>query len=256
MVSGLSTTPLILLRALVAVLAAVAGGVAAAYLGRISHRVLCGMISFAAGALLAVSLLSILPESLHLGGGLPALLAAAAGFGLFYSVGRWLYVICPACNATALDGERGYLRLGVLLLVSISLHAFMDGLALAAGHEARPALGVVILLAVTYHKVPEGLSLASLALAAGARPALAVAITAAVELITGAGAAVGLLLHAVPARALGVVLGAVAGSFLYVVVFALLKEMWEHERRTIVLDAGLGFASIVLVGWLVGGVLG
>lgn len=247
---------LVLARALIAVLAAVVGGVLAAFVGRIGHRLLCGMISFAAGALLAVSILDILPEAAELGGLVPVLVAAPLGFALFYAIGRWLYVICPACNATALDAERGYLRLGLLLLISISLHAFMDGLAIAAGHEAMPGLGIVILFAVSYHKVPEGLSLTSLAMASGAKPARAVVLTALVELITGAGALVGLALHGVPPRLLGLVLGVVAGSFLYVVVFALLREMWEHERRTIVLDAALGFLSIVIVGWVVRSIVG
>jgi len=245
-----------MLRALLAVLAATAGGVMAATLGRVSHRLLCGLISFAAGALLAVSTVEILPEAAHMAGMGPALIGAGLGFLLFYAVGRWLYVVCPACNATALDADRGYLRLGVLLLISISLHAFMDGLAIAAGHEALPALGAVILLAVSYHKVPEGLSLASLSMAAGAKPAAAVTITALVELTTGLGAFAGLFLGGVPAGALGIVLGVAAGSFLYVVVFALLKEMWEHQRRTIMVDAGLGFASILLFAWLVDRLLG
>ena len=255
---------LVLARALIAVLAAVVGGVIAAFVGRIGHRLRCAMISFAAGALLAVSILDILPEAAELGGVVPVLVAAPLGFAVFYAVGRWLYVICPACNATALDAERGYLRLGLLLVISISLHAFMDGLALAAGHaaahaaghEAAPGLGLIILFAVSYHKVPEGLSLTSLAMAGGASPVRAVVLTALVELITGVGALAGLALHSVPPHLLGLVLGVVAGSFLYVVVFALLREMWEHERRTIILDAGLGFLSIVIVGWVVRSVVG
>lgn len=251
-----SAVTLVMARALIAVLAAMIGAGIAVCLGTISHRVLCGMISFAAGALLAVSVFDIIPEAASLAGLGPVLGATGAGFALFYAVGRWLYVICPACNATAVDAERGYLRLGLLLLISISVHAFMDGLAITAGHEAHAALGVVILLAVSYHKVPEGLSLASLALAAGSRPAVAMLITALVELTTGLGAFLGLFLHGMPTPVLGVVLGVAAGSFLYVVIFALLREMWEHERTTIILDAALGLATILIAGWLVGRTLG
>ena len=115
-------------------------------------------MSFAAGALLVVTVTHIAPESFALSGPIIAISSILTGLFLFALMGITQYFICPACSATASDKDKGFLRLGMLLIAALSIHAAMDGLAIAAGSEqARfKVTGYLILLAVSYHKLPGG----------------------------------------------------------------------------------------------------
>jgi ZIP family zinc transporter len=251
----LTPTGMILLRSGVATAAAMVGGGIGASIKHLAHSTLCGMVSLAAGALLAVTAIHIVPEAATTisSTGLPGwpivAVSTAAGLGVFFLIGKYVYYMCPACAATASERQEGYLRLGVLMIVTLALHSTMDGLAIAAGYAQHDmVLGALVLVAVSYHKVPEGLALVSVCRLAGWSRWRALLTTLAVELSTALGAFVGVrALHGASSLAVGVTLGFIAGSFLYTVGFATLREMLVHERGSIVAYALMGAASIIAV---------
>ena len=219
---------------------------------RVSHRVLCAFVSFAAGALLAVTAGHIVPETMEILGGIPAAATLVGGTLVFAGIGRYVYFLCPACAASATEHDGGYLRLGVLLMIAMGIHSAVDGLALSAGAAMRSPVGVLILFAVSYHKVPEGLALVSVARLAGYRRSKALAVTVLIELTTALGAFIGVVfLQGVSEFWLGITLGIVAGSFVYTVGFALLREMYAHEKGSILVYVALGSASILVLSALV-----
>lgn len=252
----LSAALVIALRVAVAILAATAGGLFALAARQVSHRLLCGLVSLAAGALLGVALVHILPETVGILGIRWATLSVVLGFSVFALVGRYVYFMCPACTASASEHETGFLRLGALLVISMSIHSIVDGMAISAGYACgAEAIGVLILTAVAYHKVPEGLALVSLGRLAGYGRGKALLIAVLVELTTALGACIGLLLlSGIHETLIGATLGFVAGTFLYTVGFALLKEMFVHEKGSIIIYALIGFAMIVGIGRLLEGV--
>ena len=249
--SGLDPTQIVAARTAIAVVAALAGALIGISTRRMNHRLLCGLVSFAAGALLSVTITHIVPESADLAGGVRAGAGLLVGLALFSLLGKYIYFVCPACSATASDEDKGFLRLGVLLIAALSIHSTMDGLAIAAGsqHEALRITGYLILLAVSYHKVPEGLALASVARLAGLGRLKSLGITLLVELTTALGALIGVLAvgHAT-GMWLGIVLGFVGGSFLYIVGFAVIKEMFEHEQWSIFGWTAAGFSVMLIFG--------
>jgi len=232
------------------VLAATAGGLLGMARKEVSHRTLCGLVSFAAGALLSVTALHIAPESIELAGNAWAALAAlGAGILLFYLIGKYVSYVCPACAASAVDRQTGYLRLGILLMIALAIHSTMDGVAIAVGAESRePFLGVLILFAVSYHKIPEGLALTSVARLAGFSRGRALVITILIELTTGLGALLGFAVGGISSFWMGMVLAHAGGSFLYVVGFALFTELQEHEKAPVVVYTALGFAAMAVTG--------
>lgn len=241
------------MRAIIAIAAAALGGLLGMGKKRISHRVLCGLVSIAAGALLGVTVGHILPETVEMLGVLPAAGSVLIGTLVFMAIGKYVYFLCPACAASATEHDTGYLRLGMLLMIAMGIHSTVDGLAISAGSATVSSIGVLVLLAVSYHKVPEGLALVSVARLAGYSRSRALAVTLLIELTTALGAFIGLaFLHGVSQFWLGITLGVVAGSFLYTVGFALLKEMYAHEKGSIILYVVLGFVSILTLGTLVG----
>ena len=234
---------------MIAILAATVGGLFAVGRKKISHRLLCALVSFAAGSLLAVTAAHIVPETAELVGAPMTAILIAGGIGLFALIGRYVSVLCPACAASA--SEEGYLRLGILLMVAMGIHSTVDGLAIGAGSASTSSVGIMILIAVSYHKIPEGLALVCVARLAGYGRWKALGVTALIEFTTALGALVGLIF--VPGESpliLGIVLGVVAGSFLYTVGFALVKEMYAHEKGSIILYIALGFASMLALGSL------
>lgn len=247
---------LIVLRALIAVIAAGIGGLLGMGRKRMSHRVLCALVSFAAGALLAVTVRHIIPEMVGMLGVVPGFVSLAAGTLLFAAVGKYVYFLCPACAASATEHEGGYLRLGILMMIAMGIHSTIDGLAISAGSEAAHgvngavnSVGILILFAVSYHKLPEGMALVSVARLAGYSRIRALGTALLIELTTALGAFAGLVfLHGVNQIWLGITLGVVAGSFLYTVGFALLKEMYAHERASIIAYTVVGFLSILGLG--------
>ena len=211
-------------------------------------------MSFAAGALLSVTVVHIAPEAAELAGAGVAAISTIIGVGLFYLIGKYVSFICPACAASAVDHDKGYLRLGILLMVALGIHSTMDGLAIAIGAETnRTELAILILFAVSYHKVPEGLALTSVARLAGFSRSKALLTAVLIELTTGLGAFIGLLAGHVSDLWMGVILAHAGGSFLYVVGFALFTEWREHEKRSIVAFVVAGFLAIWLVGVVLAG---
>lgn len=228
------------------------GGLLASGGKKVSHKVLCGLVSFAAGALLAVTLINIIPESVEMVGYSKALGSTAVGTLIFILIGKYVYYLCPACAASATEGHGAYMRIGILMITAMAIHSTVDGLAISAGSEAArtsmSAIGLMILFAVSYHKIPEGMALVSVARLSGYSRTKALVVTLLVELTTALGAFLGVfLLSGVNELWLGITLGIIAGSFLYTVGFALLKEMYAHEKNSIIIYVVIGFLSILAV---------
>ncbi len=76
------------------------GSLIASGLKKVSHLGLCLLISFAAGALLAVSLFDILPETVEAVGIFNGLVSFASGYLLFFLITKFVFHVCPACAAT------------------------------------------------------------------------------------------------------------------------------------------------------------
>lgn len=252
------TVKLIMLRAVIAMIAAGFGGLIGVSWKRPSHKALCAMVSFAAGALLSVTIVDIMPEAVQLSGWALSVGATVLGLGAFYLIGKYVSYVCPACAASAVEHQGGYLRLGILLMIALGIHSTVDGLGIALSSTGgMERLAILILFAVSYHKVPEGLALVSVARLAGVTRWKALALTILIEMTTGLGAFIGLWIiksMSVHSHWLGFHLGLVAGSFLYIVGFAVITEMQEHEKRSIVSYLVLGFVAILMtslvLGWL------
>lgn len=239
----------ILGRAALAFALAVAGGALSAGLG-VSHARLCGLISLAAGTLTGVTLFSVLPESWEVLRWWELLLASGSGYLVFALVSKYVFHVCPACAASHFDQvtTHRFAEIAGALVIALAIHSTLDGVALAAGHEAHgdgdPA-GLAMLLAVCVHKVPEGLALGALLLGAGVGRGRAVVWVAAVEATTPVGAALALwgLRGAAPVWVMAVLAHA-GGGFIFLAVHAVFGELVHHAKRTVL---GAFLAGVLLI---------
>jgi ZIP family zinc transporter len=243
----------ILTRVALAFGLAVAGGVFSATVG-LTHARLCALISLAAGTLLGVTGFLILPEAAETMRWWELVLALGSGYAVFSVISKYVYHVCPACAASHFDESttHRFSEIASALIVALAVHSTMDGLALAAGHEAGHGVDAAMVVAVCAHKVPEGLALGALLLGAGLARGRVISWVAAVEATTILGGVIGLVV--LPGTAaehvpfwLGAVLAHVGGGFIYLATHAVLGEMVKHGKRTVLLSFSAGVAVIGLL---------
>ena len=149
---------------IVAALADVAGGLVLVR-ARGIERYLRYFVALGAGFLMAVAVLEMTPESLHLSPRLGPILIMAG-----YCV---VHLLEHTINAHFHYGEETHhdefvsRHTGNSVLVGLSVHALFDGIAIGSGFVVSNGLGWLIFLAILLHKAPEGFTMASVMLASG-----------------------------------------------------------------------------------------
>ena len=170
--------------ALLSAVANVAGAFVVAGRARRSLRLLEALIAIAAGFMISVALTQLVPEALERGGASAPIIMLAGYLAVHltqhtltthFHFGEETHSVTTAVSMTALAG--------------LLMHTFVDGVAIAAGFAVGRELGLLVFIAVVLHKLPEGLAIASLFLAAGQPPRIAVAAAGALGLTTLLGVA-------------------------------------------------------------------
>jgi len=220
------------------------GGLAAVRLRDRMHL----LLGFSAGAVLGVVLFEVLPEV--------AEGAAAQGLRLadltLFSGGAFLAFFALE-RVTGLHGAREHEHhggddhrneLGVLSAAGLSLHSFLDGVAVAVAFQAGSTeLGVAVSIAVLAHDFSDGLNTVTVMLAHGnaARRALRWLAVDALSPMLGALVAVALRpsLDVLP-----YLLAVFVGSFLYIGASDLLPEAREHDSPWVAVATMAGMALL------------
>lgn len=139
-----------------------------------SPRLLGFSLGFAAGIMLLISLMEMLPAALHTPSMSPILCYAMFIIGLlgYFIIDRLLPHYHPQdipCENGDIDcmqrmqiSHRNKLkRTAILLTLGISLHNFPEGIATFVTASANIELGIGIAIAVAIHNIPEGLAVAA-----------------------------------------------------------------------------------------------
>ena len=171
-----------LLYGIAAAGANVLGAVAIAWRASWSVRALDALLSFAAGFLIAVSVVDLFPHAIVVAGpSAPAivLLAYVLVHLTQHTIGRHFHFGEETHSVSEL--------VSVSALVGLLMHTFVDGVAVASGLRVSNGLGALVFFAVLLHKFPEGLAISSLFLAAGAGRTKAILAAAALGAMTIAG---------------------------------------------------------------------
>ena len=195
-------------------------------------RLLSGV---AAGYLLSVTLVRIIPECFEAPGGESNAFWVLAGYLLVHVMEHGITLHFHYGEETHKDGSP---LSGVLALVGLSLHSLMDGVAISAALATHSNLGALVVLGILFHRIPEGGTIASIFLVRGFgnRGALmAAGVLALMALLGSAGQSI---LH----LPIGPTLGLTAGLALYVASSDLLPEVQKVSgfRSTLALLSGVG----------------
>jgi ZIP family zinc transporter len=231
--------------ALTAVLVSAAAFVSAFIGGLVALRAVAQVgviIAIGAGIRIGAAFFDLIPEAAELlGGSLDGvMLATAFGFLAFYVIEKLTAVHVGHEGAAELDhGDAAHRHVGVIGASGMSIHSFLDGVALATGLAVGGGLALVIAAVVVVHRFSDGISVVSLLMASRTPRRETYRWVAVVAAAPVLGVLLGLLV-AVPDQVLGVMLAVFAGFFLYVGAAELLPEAHRSDRSRWVVVATLG----------------
>jgi zinc transporter ZupT len=219
---------------------------------RLSHQVLCALISLAAGTLLGVTLFTLAPEALDIARWWMVLLAGASGYLLFLLISKYVHHVCPACAASHFDADatQHFSDIAIALIAALAIHSTSDGVALGIGREihATEAGKWSLFAALCIHKIPEGLALGSLLIGAGFSRLGTLGWVAATEATTLVGGAIGyFLLGDTSMIWLALLMAHVGGGFIYLATHAVLGELVRHGKQLVLTSFAVG---VILIGLL------
>lgn len=196
-------------------------------------------MSFAAGVLIAVSFVHIIPKSFEMSDDAPAYLLA--GFMALHLLNRFLDVL--VCDRS----DSPDLRLGLLPALGIGFHSFVDGMIYSVTFHVDVFTGVVAAIGTVLHEFPEGIVAYVLLERAGIghRKAALYAFLAA-GLTTPLGTVVSFpFVRAIEGPALGALLALSAGALVYVGASHLLPAVEREQKRYTVLTLAAGILVAV-----------
>ncbi len=140
------------------VLISVLGPIIGSFIGVVkkpSERFMYNMLAFAAGVMLAISFLELIPESIALSSIYIAVLGILFGCVLMFGLDR----LIPHIHPELCSQEQGckLKRTSIYLFFGIFLHNFPEGMAIAIGTVSDIKISLVVALAIAIHNIPEGI---------------------------------------------------------------------------------------------------
>ena len=194
---------------------------------------------FAAGVLIAVSFLHIVPKSLAMNPQAPAWLFA--GYMLMHVFNRFL--TAHVCDKP----ETAEYSIGLVPLIGIGFHSFLDGVVYSLGFGVSLLTGLLVALGMVLHEFPEGIVTYTLLIRSGftSRRAFLLAFVAA-ALTTPIGTLVSYpFVSRIDQSLLGLLLALSAGVLIYVGATHLLPRA-EAEPRKFSLGAVAAGVAVAL----------
>jgi zinc transporter ZupT len=200
-------------------------------------------ICFAAGVLISASFLHMIPKAFALNSQAPAFLLA--GFFGMHLFNRFLTAF--VCER---DPRRKEYALGLLPMLGIGFHSFIDGFIYSIAFTVNVLTGVLATVGMVLHEFPEGIVTYLLLVRSGfAERRAALLAFAAAAATTPLGMLVSWpMVNAIDQPTLGLLLSVSAGALVYVGATHLLpRAEQEHRRYSIVALAGGVLVAVVIV---------
>lgn len=196
--------------------------------------------SFAAGALLAAAFFDLLKEASHEGSievALTSTLGGIIGFFLLERFLRWFHHHHEHEKETKTDPSIP------LIVIGDIVHNFIDGIAIAAAFLVDIPTGIIVTLAVAAHEIPQEIGDFGLLLHKGMSRKNVIIVNIASALATTIAAVVFYTIgHNIPLP-LDIILGVVAGFFIYIAVSDIIPDIHRSENTRL---AGPQTALLIL----------
>jgi len=162
-----------------------------------------------------------MPEAYEMGGFFIVTLGLVMGLLVVFISEKMI----PSTKLTGYSGKKlGYLKMSLIVMISMSLHNFPEGVAVGSSAVYSENLGLKIGILIAVHDIPEGMSVGVPLIMAGVSPLKVVLLTMLTGLPTAFGAVFGALLGGISKYFIAFCLSTAASSMLYVSANELIPE--------------------------------
>lgn len=241
----------LILYTLIGSLFSLVGGLLLLWHAEFAQRITNLLFAFGAGAFIGISFLDLLPEAIgmveepHV-----VLIASLAGFTLFFALERL------SMKHMHFSGEHAHEAhsetLPWMTVIADTLHNFLDGVVIALAYIANPALGLPTALAIAAHEIPQEIGEFAILLDQGWTKSKI--IMANVFSALAAFAGIGVAYIALPffEAYLPILIGAVAGIFIYIAASQLIPEIHHRAGHTHAYRILATFlAGVLVIGYVI-----
>lgn len=237
--------------------ATVIGAIIGFMFKKISHRFSDIVLSFAAGIMLAASVIGLILPSLEYGG----------KFGLIKTIaGIFLGAVCLNLidklvphlhNLVGADDEKHNnqnLNKILLFVLAIGIHNLPEGIAAGVGFGSGDESGaLMIAIGIALQNIPEGMIIIGPMLSAGVKPVRAFIIALITGLVEVVGTFLGYFAVNISSVVLPIALAFAGGTMLYVVSDEMLSETHGHgSQRGATYALLIGFSVMLVTDYLLG----
>lgn len=238
---------LLILYGLIGSLFSLAGGLLLLWRAEFAKKITNILLAFGAGTFIGIALLDILPEAVEMADEPHDIfVAAAAGFTAYFALERYFMKHMKLGAADHAHSEHVE-SLPWMLVAGDTGHNFLDGVVIALAYIANPALGLSTAVAIAMHEVPQEIADFAILLDRGwsKTKVITVNILSALSAFIG----IGVAYLALPffESSLPILLGLVAGIFIYIAASQLVPEI--HHR------AGHLHANRIFLAFVIGIIL-
>ena len=251
---------LVLLTALGVGGATLVGAILGFAFKKISHRVGDIILSFAAGVMLAASIIGLVLPSVELGGGARALPVTVIGIFLGALTVNLLDRLVPHLHKlSGIDPENhpeggGKVDKILLFVLAIAIHNFPEGIAAGVGFGTGDVTdGLIIAAGIALQNIPEGMVIIAPMLSAGISRRRTFLIAAATGVIEVIGTLLGYFAVTLSQAILPFALAFAGGTMLYVISDEMIPETHAHgSQRGATYALLIGFCLMLAMDVLLG----
>jgi zinc transporter, ZIP family len=183
-----------------------------------SKKFMFNMLAFAAGVMLAVSFLNLIPQSIIFSSTIITAIGVVIGATLMYLVDKIIPHIHPEMSIDTTDADLCNIhKSSRYITVALFIHNLPEGMVIALGTITNNAMGIVIAIAITIQKIPEGICTAAPTYYCNKNrlKSFFIACSTLIPLLIGFFIAY-FLYQNVPRAVIGLIIGVTAGFMIYI----------------------------------------
>src|SRR3989344_506451 len=206
------------------------------------------ILGFSAGAVVAVALFDLLPESIALSSQSYSIslimLLVVCGFVGYMLIDRFSHLHTHTHDDNIDCNNTNHTRPASWAIIGISVHSLLDGIAIGLAYQVSPAVGIVIAIAVLAHVFSDGMNTVGLAMRGNVSLKNAFRWLALDAIAPSIGIIISLFIT-LPKDTLGLVLAVFSGFFLYLGASDLLPE--SHHRHPTVWTTIMSLLGMIII---------
>lgn len=123
------------------------------------NKIITASLSFAAGVMICVSLLDLIPESIELLTHTFKNFVSIIIFMIFFCIGVITSMTIDRYMPESKQHESKLFRVGLISMLAIVIHNIPEGIATFMASNMDKSLGISLAVAIAMHNIPEGISI-------------------------------------------------------------------------------------------------